>query len=167
MIRLAKIEDSSRMAEINVFGWRCAYKHFISLEYLFKDFTVKNREKKFIEILSIENNPGKTYVFEENNIIKACMTIGNCNDKDKNEKTFELRAIYVDPLFQRQNIGRKLLNFCFEEAINKKKEKITLWVFEKNEESIKFYEKMGFFANGKEKMHEKLKENEIRMIKKI
>ena len=59
------------------------------------------------------------------------------------------------------------MNFCFEEAINKKKEEITLWVFEKNEESIKFYEKMGFFADGKEKMHEKLKENEIRMIKKI
>ena len=56
MIRLVKLEDSSRMAEINVFGWRCAYKNFISLEYLFKDFSVKSREKKFIEILDLFEN---------------------------------------------------------------------------------------------------------------
>jgi ribosomal protein S18 acetylase RimI-like enzyme len=126
MIRLAKIEDCARMAEINVFGWRCAYKHFISLEYLFNEFTVKNREKRFIEIFSVEDNTVKIYVFEENNIVKAFMTTGNNNDKDKNEKPLELWAIYVDPIFQRQNIGRKLVNFCVNEALNKKKEEITV-----------------------------------------
>jgi ribosomal protein S18 acetylase RimI-like enzyme len=167
MIRLAKIEDSSRMAEINVFGWRCAYKHFISLEYLFNDLSIKNKEKRFIEILSIKNNPGKTYVFEEKNIVKAFMIIGNCNDEDKNEKTFELWAVYVDPLFQRQNIGKQLLDFCVNEAIKAKKEEITVWVFEKNDESIKFYEKMGYKKKKKIKIDEKHKENEIRMIKKL
>ena len=167
MIRLAKIEDSSRMAEIAVSGWRCAYKHFISVEYLYKDLSVKNREKRFIEILSIENNPGRTYVFEEDSIVKAYMTIGNCQDDDKNEKTFELWVIYVDPFFQRQNVGKKLMEFCVNEAINKNKEEITVWVFEKNKESIKFYEKMGFIVDGKEKIHERHNENEIRMVKKL
>ena len=167
MVRIAKIQDSQRMAEIKVFGWRCAYRHFIPLEYLFNDLTVKNSEKKFIEILSIENNPGKTYVFEENNIIKAYMTIGNTKDEDKDEKTFELWVIYVDPLFQRQNIGKKLVDFCINEAKNKSKEEIVLWVFEKNKNSIKFYEKMGFTADGKTKLHDRLNENEIRILRRL
>ena len=167
MVRIAKIQDSPRMAEIKVFGWRCAYKHFIPLKYLFNELTVKNSEMKFIEILSIENNPGKTYVFEEDNIIKAYMTIGNTKDEDKDNRTFELWVIYVDPLFQRQNIGEKLVDFCIDEAKNKCKEEIVLWVFKKNENSIKFYEKMGFTADGKTKMHERLKEKEIRMLRKL
>jgi len=48
-------------------------------------------------------------------------------------------AIYVDPIFQRQKIGTKLVDYCIKEAINKNIKELVLWVFEKNEESIKFY----------------------------
>ena len=144
MIRIANIEDSSRMAEIHVFGWRWAYKDFISLDYLYNKFTVKTREEKFREYLSIKNDNEEHYVYEEQNVVKAILIIGNCRDDDKDNKTFELMGIYVDPLFQRQKIGTQLVDYCIEEAISKNKEEIVLWVFEKNEETIKFYEKMGF-----------------------
>ena len=165
VIRKAVVNDSPRMAEIHVFGWRCAYKEFISIEFLINIMTVKGRSEFFANYLSEQNNRNETYIYEEDTIVKAFMTIGNSRDEDKNDSTFELEGIYVDPLFQRQNIGTDLVDFCVNEARNKNKEEITLWVFEKNKDSIKFYEKMGFKRDGKTKLMEKYNENAIRMNK--
>ena len=167
MIRIANIEDSSRMAEIHVFGWRCAYKDFISLDHLYNKFTVKIREEKFREYLSVKNDSAGNYVYEDQNVVKAILTIGNCRDDDKDNRTFELMGIYVDPLFQRQKIGTKLVDYCIKEAISKNKEEIVLWVFEKNEETIKFYEEMGFKKDGKKKLMECFNEYAIRMGKTL
>jgi ribosomal protein S18 acetylase RimI-like enzyme len=167
MIRNATIEDCSRIAEIHVFGWRCAYKNFISLDHLFNEFTVKIREEKFIEYLSDKSNLENNYIYEDENIIKAFFTIGNCRDDDKNEKTFELMGIYVDPIFQRQKIGTQIVNYTIEDAISKNKNEIVLWVFEKNNESIIFYEKFGFNKDGKSKLMEYFNEYAIRMSKKL
>ena len=165
MLRIATINDSQRIAEIHVFGWRCAYKNFISMEFLINKFTVKKRKEKFIEYLSTKKNNEETYAFEEDNIIKAFMTIGNCRDEDKNDKVFELCGIYVDPIFQRQKIGTKIVNFCINEAEHRNKKEIVLWVFEKNIESIEFYTKMGFKRDGREKIMENFQEKAIRMNK--
>ena len=165
MLRIATINDSQRIAEIHVFGWRCAYKNFISMDFLINKFTVKMRGEKFIEYLAKENTNEETYVFEEDNIIKAFMTIGNCRDEDKNDKVFELCGIYVDPIFQRQKIGTKIVNFSINEAEHRNKKEIVLWVFKKNIESIEFYTKMGFKKDGREKIMENFQEKAIRMNK--
>ena len=167
MIREATVQDCPRMAEIHVFGWRCAYRNFISPDFLFNKLTVKKREEKFLGFLSDKNNDDKTYVFEEDSIVKAFMTIGNCRDEDKNDAAFELEGIYVDPLFQRKKIGTRLVDFCREEAVRKNKREITLWVFAKNSDSINFYTKMGFDVDGKTKLMELFNEMAIRMSKKI
>ena len=110
MIREANINDCPRIVEIHVFGWRCAYSHFISMEFLINKMTVKKREKAFLEFLTNQDSNNKTYVFEENNLLKGFMTIGECRDNDKSKKTFELDGIFIDPLFQRQKIGTKFVN---------------------------------------------------------
>jgi ribosomal protein S18 acetylase RimI-like enzyme len=163
MIRKVNVEDIPRLAEIHVFAWRCAYKDFISMEYLVNKMTVKNREKAFNEYLSNKENIEKNYVYEEDNMIKGFMTIGDCRDEDKDELTFELMGIYIDPLFQRQKIGTKFVEKCINEARKHEKKEITLWVFEKNIESIKFYQKMGFVINRKIKLTERFNENAIRL----
>jgi hypothetical protein len=90
MIREANVEDSPRIAEIHVFGWRSAYRKFISEKFLFNELTVKMREEKFREYLSDKNRDDKTCVFEEDTIVKAFMTMGMCRDEDKNHETFDL-----------------------------------------------------------------------------
>ncbi len=40
MIRVATEEDCGRLAEINVFAWRLAYRNIISDTYLFKKRSV-------------------------------------------------------------------------------------------------------------------------------
>jgi len=163
MIRKAEIADCSRLAEIHVFGWRCAYKDFIPLGYLFCTMSVKKHYEMFFEFLSAEDKTDETYVFEERNIIKGFMTMGDCRDDDKVESTYELQGIYVDPLFQRQKIGTIFVDFCIDEAIKRGKKTITLWVFSKNTESQLFYQKMGFIEDGKIKTIESVNEIAIRM----
>jgi len=163
MIRKAVVEDCSRMAEIHVFGWRCAYKDFIPMDFLINKHTVKKSEEKFLGFFSSENDYGETYVYEEVNIVKAFMTIGNCRDEDKTDTTFELQGIYVDPLFQRQKIGSCMVNFCMDEARKLNKKDVVLWVFEKNSDSIKFYSRMGFLKDGMSKVPERFGENVVRM----
>jgi len=125
------------------------------------------REGKFIEYLSVDDNNNETYVYEENNIIKGFMTIGDCRDDDKDINTFELQGIYIDPLFQRQHIGARLVDYCVNEAIKGNKKEIVLWVFEKNNDSIEFYKKMGFLLDGKNKIYEVFNERGIRFNRKL
>jgi ribosomal protein S18 acetylase RimI-like enzyme len=168
MIRQANIKDAQRLAEIQVFAWRYAYKDFISIEYLFKELTVKDREKIFNENLSQNNdNNVRTFVFEDKNIIKGYITIGDCRDNDKTNEIYEIWSVYVDPLFQRQKIGTELIKYCISEALNLNKKEITLLVFEKNNKSIEFYKKMGFVFDGKVNYIEYFNVNEIRLIYRI
>jgi ribosomal protein S18 acetylase RimI-like enzyme len=167
MIRKATLNDCSRIAEIHVFGWRCAYRDFIPLDYLFNKMTVKKREEKFIEYLSVNEKTNETYVYEEDNIIKGFMTIGGCRDEDKDRNTFELWGIYIDPLFQREHIGSRLVDHCVNEAVKRNKKEIVLWVFEKNKDSIKFYKKMGFLKDGKNTIFETFNEKAIRFDRKL
>ena len=167
MIRKAILMDCSRMAEIHVFGCRCAYKEFVSIEFLFNKITFKISKNKFMDYLLNIKNKDKAFVFEENNIIKGFMSIIDCRDEDKDEETFELERIYVDPIFQKQKIGTQLVKYCINEGKSRNKKEITLWVFEKNYNSIKFYERMDFKADGKIKINEKYNENVIRMNKML
>ena len=134
------------------------------MDFLYNKMIVKNREEKFIEYLNVDERTDETYVYEEDNIIKGFMTIGDCRDDDKDRNTFELYGIYIDPLFQRQHIGTRLVEYCIQEAIKENKTEIVLWVFEKNKDSIEFYNKMGFSPDGKTKIYETFNERAIRFI---
>ena len=167
MIRKAHVNDNCRLAEIHVFGWRCAYKEFIPMEYLINKMTVKFREDRWYKILTEIDDRNVAYVYEEGNIIKGFMTIGDCRDDDKNIKAFELWSLYIDPLFQRHHIGTKMVDFCIAEARNKDRQEIIVWVLEKNKNAINFYNKKGFQFDGKTKLIEDINENEIRLSKNI
>jgi GNAT superfamily N-acetyltransferase len=160
MIRIAKVEDCSRIAEIHVFSWRSTYREFIDDIFLFHDFRVEERTRAFKNAIEIKSE--ETYVYEENTIIKGILTIGNARDKDKDNKCFELWGIYVDPFFVRQKIGTYLVKYCIGEARKRNRNEIVLWVFEKNLGARVFYEKMGFHHDGKRKLLDRFKEYEIR-----
>jgi len=163
MIREANVNDSSRISEIKVFGWRCAYKDFISIDFLFNELSVKSSYEILVEIISNKEDSDKIFVYEEDNIVKGYMIMGDCLDYDKNYYTSELKEIYIDPLFQRQHIGTQLVKYIIQEAKNSEKREIIVWVFDKNKNAILFYEKMGFKVDGKTEKNIKYNEYKIRM----
>jgi ribosomal-protein-alanine N-acetyltransferase len=63
--------------------------------------------------------------------------------KLKNNRT-KILMISVEPLYQRQQIGEKLLNEFIKTTIERNMKTIELEVRTDNEQAIKFYEKNGF-----------------------
>ena len=144
MIRPMQPSDVPRVAEIRVFGWRCAYRGIISDEYLFKTLLVSDRiEKINSDLIGKED---RRYVYDDG-IIKAFLSIGPCGDEDK-PGVFELYAIYVDPCLQGQGVGAALAVHCEAEAAKRGYKEICLWTFEKNVSARAFYEKLGYKLDG-------------------
>ncbi|NTU27176.1 GNAT family N-acetyltransferase [Bacillus tequilensis] len=71
----------------------------------------------------------------------------NTNDAQSEkmgDDSLEIERIYVKSHFQKHGLGKYLLNKAIEIAMERKKKKIWLGVWEKNENAIAFYKKMGF-----------------------
>src|SRR5690606_36947520 len=75
----------------------------------------------------------------------------NTNDAQSEEmgnESLEIERIYIKNKFHKHGIGKYLLNKAVEIAKESNKSKIWLGVWEKNENAIGFYKKMGFIQTG-------------------
>jgi ribosomal protein S18 acetylase RimI-like enzyme len=164
VIREASIKDSSRIAEIEVYSSRYAYKNIVSDECLYKDLSVESRipvyerwigEKRF-----------ELYVCEDpaTGMIRGMMGIGKCEDDDK-VNAFELHFIYVDPEFVRMGIGSEMLEFFEQKGKERGCPEYVIWVLDENEMGKSFYEKHDYHSDGKEKIFKRWNKREIRYVK--
>ena len=66
--------------------------------------------------------------------------------------------LYIEREYQRLGIGKKLVDYAKKEMSCENKNKFLLWCLEKNESSLRFYEKIGGTLLGKKqaKIGEKL-----------
>jgi ribosomal protein S18 acetylase RimI-like enzyme len=164
MIRKATINDVSRIAEIQIYGWRFAYAKFLSEKKLYFDRQViksmKSHEKR------IEEGNIDEFVYEDNEIIKGFMMMANSRDEDK-KNAFELTVIYIEPYFKKQGIGTKMINYFEKVGREKNKKEFIVWVFDKNIEGKRFYEKNGYQHDGTRRNVEEYNEDEIRYEKVI
>ena len=75
----------------------------------------------------------------------------NMNDaqsENLGEEAIEIERIYVKKPYQKHGLGKHLLNKAIEIAIEQNKRKIWLGVWEKNDNAIAFYKRMGFVQQG-------------------
>jgi ribosomal protein S18 acetylase RimI-like enzyme len=164
MIRLAKIEDAGRIAEINIAGWRFAYKDFVSEEDLYINLKIEDK----INIIKtwINEKDEYVYVFEDdmNHVIKGMMGIDKCFDDDKND-AYEMHFLYVDPVFSRNGIGMKMIEYFEEKGKQLDKSEFVIWVLEDNTIGRAFYQKAGYMCDNSKKVFQRLNKAEIRYIK--
>ena len=80
-------------------------------------------------------------------------------------ESYELYAIYVEPLMKGLKIGTQLINFFDNIAVQQGYKNSILWVFNENERSRHFYEKNGYSLEGKEAYLEEFNAWEVRYIK--
>lgn len=133
MLRKAGNRDISRIAEILIFTKRTTYRP------IFKNDNVSFNEMqvlKEIEKLSQPSALDNIYVYDDG-IVKATVKIEDIGEKTK------VSEFFVDPFFQREGIGTKILNTVIE-----KSKEVFLYVLDKNERAIRFYVKMGFKYTG-------------------
>jgi len=162
VIRRAVPEDAGRMADIQINGWRNAYRGIVSDEILFGKMKIEKKTNALRKTLEEGNE--EWYVFEDNEILKGILLIGKSRDDDIQD-AFEMWCIYVDHFILREGIGYKLLLFCEEIAVERGYDIITLWVLENNRIGKNFYLKNGFKEEGKSQDLENIKATEIRLIK--
>lgn len=129
-IRQAKKSDASRIAEMIVTNYR---KNFFPIfkneEFYFGELNVIDVAREYTDN---ENILQDTYVYDDG-VAKGMIRL----DQD------EVVKLYVEPQFQGEKIGTKLLNFATTDKGAK-----WLWVLEQNERGIRFYKKNGFDFTG-------------------
>ncbi len=140
IIRNVKEKDIPSIAEIQVNGWKTAYKGII-------DDVVLNTMNKNDKIERFKSN------YQKNGFIVAELkneVVGFCRYIESNEFTpdmqnidCEITALYVKPELKYNGIGTKLFQFVTNEFKIKSKTKMILWCLKDNEPSKKFYTKMG------------------------
>ena len=164
MIREAKVEDSARIAEIEVNSSRYAYKNIVSDECLIKDLSVESRVPVYEYWISQKRF--ELYVNEDpdTGIIKGMMGIGMCEDEDK-DNAFELHFIYVDPDYVRAGTGTEMLKFFEQKGSEKGCSEYVIWVLEENGMGRNFYEKHNYHSDGKDKIFKRWNKREIRYVK--
>ena len=164
MIREATVSDAGRIAEIEVFSSRYAYKNIVSDECLFRDLSVENR----IQVIRrwIDEKLFGVYVYEDadTGIIKGMMGIGMTDDEDK-KGAFELHFIYVDPDFVRLGAGSEMLQFFEQKGKEQGCREFVIWVLDENRMGRNFYEKHNYHCDGKEKIFRRWNKREIRYVK--
>ena len=164
MIRRAAINDSARIAEIEVAGSRYAYRNIVPDECLYKDLSVEKRIPVYEGWIAEERFD--IYVYEDSGtgIIKGMMGVGMSGDDDK-KGAFELHFLYVDPDYLRKGIGSVMLKFFEQTGKEKGCPEYVIWVLEENEIGRNFYGKNNYRPDGKEKIFRRWNKREIRYVR--
>ncbi|MEJ9164285.1 GNAT family N-acetyltransferase, partial [Paenibacillus graminis] len=112
--------------------------------YLEKAFNLEQLENELSNIfthffLIYSNNEAAGYLKVNTN---------EAQSEEMGDEALEIERIYIKHKFQKHGLGKVLLNKAIEMAMEHSKKKIWLGVWEKNENAIAFYNKMGFVQTG-------------------
>ncbi len=138
MIRKFKKEDTTKVMSIWTKG------NFKAHNFIEKDYWLLKYNQVKENLLKSE-----TYVFVIDDEIKGFISISNKE---------VLESIFISKEFQRQGIGRNLINYCKE-----KYDQLKLCVYEKNIYATLFFVDMGF-CNTKIHINPETKEKEYLMV---
>ncbi|WP_445492557.1 GNAT family N-acetyltransferase [Niallia sp. 03133] len=148
IIKKCTLEDSRKLQEISYETFNETFKHQNSPEnmsgYLERAFNLKQLEKELSNISS------QFFFVYFNNEVAGYLKV-NTNDAQSEEmgdESLEIERIYIKNKFQKNGLGKYLLNKAMEIAMERNKKKIWLGVWEKNENAIAFYKKLGFVQTG-------------------
>jgi ribosomal protein S18 acetylase RimI-like enzyme len=158
VIRTATIDDAEQKGRVHYKTWKETYTGLMNSTYL-DNMNVE----KCINIA--RKYPENTLVADINNEIVGFACYGQCRDNGM-EEYGEIIAVYVLKDYQKQGIGKMLMEACIKKL--NCYDKICLWVLNTNHNAISFYKKLGFQFNGDEK-HEILVTPiiELRMVNSI
>ena len=135
MIRKAKKEDLSRIAEIFVLNNRINYfPIFQDAGYSFGELQVVSVIDRYFSRDEVLRD---IYVYDDG-LVKGFLLL---------EGT-EIGKLYVELCFQSQHIGQALIRFAIDRGAD------LVWALEKNTRAIAFYARHGFRPTGEKKFEE-------------
>ena len=140
IIRNIEERDIESVVDIQIDGWKSAYKGIVDdnfLNSMNRNERIKKRKKDYKE-------NGFIVAELNNQVVGFCRYIDNNRfTQDILDIDCELLALYVKPDLKYKGIGTRLFQFVINEFKSKNKTKMILWCLKDNEPSKKFYTKMG------------------------
>ncbi|MBM7601039.1 ribosomal protein S18 acetylase RimI-like enzyme [Virgibacillus halotolerans] len=147
-LKKCTIEDLRKLREISYQTFDETFKDQNSPEnmktYLEQAFNLKQLEKE------LSNVSSQFFFVYYNDEVAGYLKV-NINDAQSEEmgdESLEMERIYIKNKFQRHGLGKYLLDKAMKMVMDHDKKKIWLGVWEKNENAIAFYKKMGFVHTG-------------------
>jgi len=139
-IRKAKPTDIEQIASLKVSGWKNTYANIIDKDYL-DQMKVSDEIQKYNNQYSLDT----VFVAEkQGEIICFCRIYDfEASPYPELDADCEIREIYVRTDLKRMGIGSSMFKYVLNYFKEKGKKKLYLGVFEDNDNSRKFYEKMG------------------------
>jgi ribosomal protein S18 acetylase RimI-like enzyme len=95
----------------------------------------------------IREDEGETYVVEVDGQAAGLLGFSVA------EGVMHISTLLVDPVWQGQGLGTKLLEFCHEKARLRQVEQLETWVQQNNTRAIRFLERAGFTRGGEVALH--------------
>ena len=163
MIRKATLDDVSRIAEIEIFAKRTAYRSiFNDDKFSFGVMQVFPLVKEYMTNPALLEN---IIVFDDDFVRGMSKTSPIVTLEQRN--TVEIIHLFIDPFFQNMGIGTKMLCEIERRCLSNEISNIILWVLEKNNLARTFYEKQGFLPTGERNLVEGTLEYAVKYSKNI
>lgn len=147
-LKKCTFEDVVLLQEISAETFNETFKNENSAEnmkaYLERAFNLKQLEKE------LSNHFSQFFFVYFNHEVAGYLKVNtnNAQSEEMGDESLEIERIYIKRKFQKHGLGKYLLNKVMEIAMERDKRKIWLGVWEKNENAIAFYKKMGFVQTG-------------------
>lgn len=147
-IKKVKHKDLELLREISIETFTDTFAAQNSAENM-KNYLERAYNHKQLES-ELANNFSQFYFVYLDNELAGYLKV-NINETQSEkmpEDTMEVERIYIRTNFQRKGLGKYLINKAIEIATTLNKKSIWLGVWEKNNNALTFYKKMGFVQNG-------------------
>lgn len=152
-IRNVKPADISSLAELHVAAWQVAYRQILP-DALLDNLSVDQAQTRWTHL--IRDGQRSTLVAEVDGRPIGFVGFGASRDQDDNpDLVGEIYAAYVHPAHWGQGAGTTLLQRAIADLRDQGFTEITVWTLTQNSQARRFYEKMGFLADGATKSIER------------
>ena len=140
MLRGARCEDATGIANVHVASWRSTYRGLMQANFL-EQLAVEPRERYWAGLLCTDSPVQYMFVAESNGQIVG-FTAGGAERSGKYHYQGEVYALYLLAAYQRQGIGRQLVAAVVEQMANVGMKSLLIWVLTENP-ARHFYEALG------------------------
>ncbi|UPK41621.1 GNAT family N-acetyltransferase [Paenibacillus pabuli] len=147
-IKACSREDLQKLQEISIETFNDTFKdqnsHDNMKAYLERAFNAKQLETE------LSNSCSDIFFVYYNDELAGYLKLNRdgAQSEKMSDASLEIERIYIRNKFQKHGLGKDLLNKAVETALEYKKKEIWLGVWEKNDNAIAFYRKMGFVQTG-------------------
>ncbi|HAM80650.1 GNAT family N-acetyltransferase [Ornithinibacillus bavariensis] len=148
IIKQCTHRDLSKLQEISIQTFTETFRDQNTPEsieaYLERAFNLGQLEKE------LSNTSSQFYFVFVGEEVAGYLKV-NMNESQSEEMgndVLEIERIYMKRNYQKRGLGKYLLNKAIDIAIKENKKKVWLGVWEKNENAIAFYKKLGFVQTG-------------------